>query len=127
MRDLTPAQQRFQALADHLVSLGLLATRPGGPEPLQCLDHVPGETGRVRTLFRLDATALQRVSVFTEIRDWDWSERRPRGLLALAQAIEALSASDRQKVLLAVCALVLSENPDLARRLGVDLDGDEEV
>lgn len=69
------------------------------------------EEGRVSTVVSLHAGA----------------PRRPRTVQALAEAILALGAADRARVIAACCAVVLREHPDLARRIGVAFDGDEEV
>lgn len=54
-------------------------------------------------------------------------ERKPRSLSDLVTAITALSAQDRAKLQIAIAAEWLQSNPGAARKLGIDLDGDEEV
>lgn len=51
--------------------------------------------------------------------------RRQRGIPAIAADIALLSNTDRNRLIAAVCAVVLRQHPKLARELGLLFDGDE--
>jgi hypothetical protein len=51
--------------------------------------------------------------------------RRQKGLAALLTEIQSLTTADRNKLLAAMAAEFLRERPAFARKLGINLDGDE--
>lgn len=55
----------------------------------------------------------------------DRRPRRRRSLADLYSAVQALAPADRNKLLAAVVAAFLHDHPTAARRLGIDMDGDE--
>lgn len=79
----------------------------------------------VRVDYRDEATARQRADGQAIADAFDWAPRRPKTQAALLTAIQALSATDRNKLLAAMAAEFLREHPDFARKLGITLDGDE--
>lgn len=52
-------------------------------------------------------------------------KRRPRSDADLLAAVNALSASDRNKLIAAAVVDLLQRRPGVARKLSIDLDGDE--
>lgn len=79
----------------------------------------------VRVDYAAGATLQQRVDGQAVVDAFDWTQRKPKAQAALLTAIQSLSAADRNKLLAAMAAEFLRENPDFARRLGIALDGDE--
>jgi hypothetical protein len=56
-----------------------------------------------------------------------WQARRPRDVFAVLTDLVALNSADLRKVQLMALAIVLVNDPTLARRAGVAIDGDEPV
>lgn len=83
--------------------------------------------GSVRVDFRPEATDEQKAAAQSIVDAFDWTPRRPKTQAALLTAIQALSTSDRNKLLAAMAAEFLREHPDFARKLSIALDGDEPV
>lgn len=86
---------------------------------------VSGEGLSARIDFKSAATAQQRIDAIAMRDSFDWTPRRQKGIAALSTEINALSAQDQRKLLLAVQADFLRKNPRFARRLNINLDGDE--
>lgn len=59
------------------------------------------------------------------VNAFDFRNRRPRSQASLIADILALSNSDRNRLLAAVASAWLQENPNAARKLGLNFDGDE--
>lgn len=57
--------------------------------------------------------------------NFDFTPRRPRPLADLITALNALTAADRNRLMVAIAAAFLQDHPGAARALGVALDGDE--
>lgn len=81
--------------------------------------------GSVRVDFRPEVTDEQIAAAKSIVDAFDWTPRRPKTQAALLTAIQALSASDRNKLLAAMAAEFLRSHPDFGRKLGLALDGDE--
>lgn len=79
----------------------------------------------LRVDYRPEATAQQRSAGDALVAGFDSRPRRPRKAAAIFQAINALSAADRTKLITAVCTAVLIDNPLLAQRIGINIGGDE--
>jgi hypothetical protein len=71
------------------------------------------------------SSPLSTASINAVIAAFDWSPRRPRAISNLAADITALSASDRNKLQIAIAAKFLQDNPRFARALSIAVDGDE--
>lgn len=113
---------RFAALAKALRAAGLLDPVNG---PLTGMDLAPAEVRKVRLYFALDATAEQRVTVQTFVRDWDFAPRRPRTIADIMTDLAALPPADLVHLQLRDLAIRLQARPNMAREIGLNIDGDE--
>lgn len=83
-----------------------------------------GPTG-LRIDFRTEATAQQRLQAQAIAAGVDIVPRKPADRAAVRQAIAALSAADRQRLMIETTVDWLIDHPQAARKLGIAVDGDE--
>lgn len=83
-----------------------------------------GATG-MRIDFRPEATAQQRQQAQTLAASVDVAPRKQADRVAVRQAIAALSAFDRQRLMIETTVDWLLDHPQAARKLGIPVDGDE--
>lgn len=75
--------------------------------------------------FLPSATASQKNAASTILAGYDFRPRRSRSFASIMADIAALSNADRAKLLSAVCANFLRENPIFASQFSINIDGDE--
>lgn len=74
--------------------------------------------------FKLSATSQERIDAQAIADAWDFTERIPRALADLITDIQALSATDRVKLLAAIAAEFLQRHPRFAEELAISVPGD---
>lgn len=79
----------------------------------------------IRVDYKASATQAQRDQGAAIVAAHDWRRRRARSLAALTTSINNLSAADRQKLQVAVAAEFLQRNPQFAKKLNINVEGDE--
>ena len=89
------------------------------------IDGVSGGALGVTVWYKPSATQQNKDDATAIINAYDWTERRPRGYQVLIDAIAALSAADRNKLLAAVAADFLRRNPKFAQKFSIAILGDE--
>lgn len=89
------------------------------------INGIGGGALGVAVWFKPEATQQNKDDASAIINTFDWTERRPRGYQVLIDAIAALSAADRNKLLAAVAADFLRRNPRFAQKFSIAILGDE--
>ncbi len=85
-----------------------------------CVPLTAMPTGSLGTKYTYDAVEQTAVAVVVPAR-----VQRP--LAAILADVQGLPAAERNKLLAAVCAAFLQQNPAFARELGIAIDGDAPV
>lgn len=88
------------------------------------IDGVAVGSAGMRIDFRPEATAPQRQQAQAIAASVAVLPRKPADRAAVRQAIAALSAADRQRLMIETTVDWLLDHPQAARKLGIAVDGD---
>ena len=82
-------------------------------------------SGVIHVAFTKDATAQQKTQAATIVAGFDFSAKKPRAVASILQDIAALSNADLLKLTRLALADFLIRNPNAAKKLGVNISGEE--
>jgi hypothetical protein len=108
-----------------LTVLSDILDRIAAAAPVEGLEQRPD--GTLVPQYRTEPTAEQRRQVESILATADLRDRRPRPTNDLLTAIQALSATDRNRLIALAIADLLQRHPRIARKLNIDLEGDEVI
>jgi hypothetical protein len=79
----------------------------------------------VKLFMQPSATETERGQAQAFVDSWDWRKRRKRPLAQIMNDIQALTAADRQKLFAATTAWLIRNEPDFAKRVNLNIEGEE--
>ncbi len=112
-----------QIRAANIPLTGITPRQPLPGQPAHFTDN--GQGFFVELHFGPSVTAPQRALAAQLLAAFAFEPRRPRSRASVLADVQGLTAAQRNLLLAAMAVDFLQREPDLAQKLGINLDGDE--